>query len=576
MKKSSNVIWWILILVLAIIIIIFGNNSFTKLKNDKSSENKEIDQQTIDDIYNVLWQKNLGNWPDDLPIEFSSEKIAKISPTVFGNETFTMLQEIKTKTIPLVQRYPERYDLLSEISKKGLTTNQVYNIADVMGDDYFWGYDGMKSIKEIIFPKDYSAHSDFQLGWYFFASSLKDQNGNYVDLLVNFLRRAVYSPPIAQKLGMSEIDNQMVELQLGLSLSDKNLHIQGADPVISGKTGLIKLENEPFLVKVGKNEVKSTTPGSLFPLTINVYDPKNDLKIDLTLEQTKPIFLEGDNGKVPSMYNLGTWYYSMPSIKTTGTITYQGDTRTVNGKTWFDNQWTAGVMPTGYPDNYYIRALANILNGFERKTVEPWGWDWVEVQLDNNIDITLASMHSVYEKDLQNHGENPPANASRDVTGKLINAEGVAENINGTMQITDWTKSYVSGAWYPNKWEVQIPSENINFVMIPTANGQVLQGKSASEFREGGVVVTGTMNGSKISGVGFGEGTNYAGEEYTTNTVFDILEIDDSTKNRDLFNRPIPGFWLVLQSILFYIVSAVVVIWLIVFIFHKIFHKKNQ
>ena len=129
------------------------------------------------------------------------------------------------------------------------------------------------------------------------------------------------------------MDNQVLELQLGLSLSDKDLHIQGTNPVISGKTGLIDFNTEPFWVKMGNNEMKSLGANSLFPLSIKIYDPEKDLDIDLILEQTKPMFLEGENGKAPSMYNLGTWYYSIPNITTKGTINYAGDKREVSGKT---------------------------------------------------------------------------------------------------------------------------------------------------------------------------------------------------------------------------------------------------
>lgn len=564
-KKSQLVVLGIL--VLAVLVMLFGNMSFTKTPANLSSASDQVDELAKNDINNVLWQKKGA----DISASVSAEKLAKITPKKFGEETQEMLQNVKTAFLPLVQRYPERYNLLSTLAEKGLTTNQAYNIGDVMGQDYYKGFDGMKSIKKLEFPRDYSAHKNFQVGWYFFASSFKDQKGNDVDVLVNFFRRAIYPPDIAEKMGLSQMDNQMVEMQLGLSLADKNIHIQGSDPVVSGKTGLVELNTEPFLIKLGKNEVKSVNPNSLFPLTINVYDPEKNLKIDLTLEETKPIFLEGDNGKVPSMYNLGTWYYSMPSIKTTGTINYSGDVRKVTGKTWFDNQWTAGIMPAGYPDNWYIRSLANITNGLKNTIIQPWGWDWTEVQLDNNIDVTLAAMHSVKSDDLKNLGDTPPATANRDVTGKMINPDGSTEDISGTMQITEWQRSPASKAWYPNKWIVQVPSKNLEYTMTPTANGQIFQAAPASEFREGGVDVVGKMDGKEITGIGFGEGTGYAGEDYTNKTMFDILGIDNTQANRTLFAQPVPGVWLVIQSLLLYAVSLVLAVWILICLYFRFF-----
>ena len=565
-----------ILIIIGLIFVVFGNVNLSKSEVKMSVAQNTLDDAVKKDIYNILWQKDIANWPSGLPQELTTETLKKISPEAFGKETATMLQDVKTAIVPLVQRYPVRYDQLSDMSQKGLTTRQAYNIGDLMGLDYFKGYAGMKSIKELEFPRDYSSHNDFQVGWYFFANSLKDQNGNNVDLLVNFFRRAIYPPDIASKMGLSEMDNQIVELQIGLSLSDKDLHIQGANPIVAGKTGLINFQTQPFLIKMGKNEVKSIKNDSLFPLSIKVYDPEKDLNIDLTLEQTEPLFLEGDSGKVPSMYNLGTWYYSVPDIKTSGTINYAGDIRQVSGKTWFDNQWTAGIMPAGYPDNYYIRALSNILNWSKNKTPEPWGWDWIEVQLDNNMEITLADMHSVHSKDLNNTGENPPAESKRGAFGKIIGTDGKAEDITGFITIDKWVRSDVSGAWYPNSWQVEVPERNITFTMTPTVSKQILQGAAASEFREGGVNVVGKMGDSDITGIGFGEGTGYAGEDYYNKSKFHILGIENNAENIKIFEAPVPGLWLAIQSITLYVISVIAVIWVLIYLFFFLFKRRSN
>lgn len=527
------------------------------------AEANHVDAAAKRDIYNVLWQKDAGNWPHDLPAEIKTTALESISPVIFGRETVTMLKDVKTAILPLVQKYRRRYDRLSQLAQTGLTTRQAYNLGDLMGQDYFKGYAGMESIQELRFPADYGSHNEFQVGWYFFASNLKDQNGIDIDLLVNFFRRAIYPPPIAEKMGLSEMDNQVVELQIGLSLADQDLHIQGANPVISGKTGLINFESRPFLIKLGKNEVKSLNDDSLFPLRMKVIDPEKDIRIDLTLEQSKPLFLEGGNGKAPSLYNLGTWYYSVPHIKTSGTIEYAQDRREVTGKTWLDNQWTAGIMPAGYPDNYFIRSIANITNWAKSKTPEPWGWDWLEVQLGNDIEITLADFHSVHTRDLKNTGDHPPAATKRDAFGKLINPNGVAEDISGTIEVNSWVRSGVSGAWYPNRWQVEVPDKDISFTMTPTVSRQILQGAAASEFREGGVRVKGKMGGSDITGIGFGEGTGYAGEDYYYQKKFELLGIEDSPDNRKLFAAPTPSLWLVIQSLLLFAAPLVAATWIL-------------
>jgi hypothetical protein len=189
------------IMIIGLVIVVFGNANLNRSEVKISGSANLIDDAARKDIYNVLWQRDIANWPDGLPRDLNEDNLKKISPEAFGQETATMLQDVKTAIVPLVQRYPVRYDQLSDVSQQGLTTRQAYNIGDLMGLDYFKGYAGMNSIKALEFPRDYGSHNDFQVGWYFFASSLKDQRGNYVDLLVNFFRRAIYPPDIAQKWG---------------------------------------------------------------------------------------------------------------------------------------------------------------------------------------------------------------------------------------------------------------------------------------------------------------------------------------------------------------------------------------
>jgi len=561
-----------LIVFATVCLILSCINIYTVDKVNSNPTKNYLNSQDKKDMLNVLWVKDEANLSSENKDLFTNDQL---KPSVFGNEIAQMLASVNDNFTALVQRYPARYNLLESITKGGLSIRQAYNIGDLMGQDYYNGYAGMKSIGELEFPRDYGSHNDFQFGWYFFVGNFKDENNNNVDILVNFLRRALYPPPVANRLGLSQDENQVIEMQLGLSLADKNLHVQGTSPVISGKTGLLKFKAVPFLMQMGNNKAEGLSKDKLFPMKINVYDPEKDLKVSLILEATKPLFLEGDQGKMPSMYNLGTWYYSVPAISATGTVTYQGDERKISGKMWMDNQWTAGVMPAGYPDNYYIRALANILNGLKGTIIEPWGWDWLEVQLDDNTEITLSAMHSVHTKDLKNTGDNPPPDAQRDVTGKIIKTDGTTENVSGKLTIKKWLRSKASGAWYPNGWQVEIPDKNIKFTMTPTVDRQLFQTNNSSEFREGGVIVSGTKDGQAIGGVGFGEGTGYAGDDYYFSQKFKLLGIGDNPETRKIFTQPVPGFWLVTQSLLFYLATLIYACVIIYLIFYFVFPKKN-
>jgi len=487
--------------------------------------------------------------------------------------TALMIDRVKASLVPLVKRYPARYDLLAEVAEKGFNNTQNYALPNFLSQDYFKGYSDMNTYKALTFPQDHRAQLDFQFGWYFWSGNFLDENNNVVDVVIVFFRRALYPPPIASELGISDIENQIVQTVVAVNYADKNLHVTGSNPIISGTSGEIVYEIEPFIARIGENSAQSLQKDKMFPMKIIVNDPNKELKIDLNLKESKPLLLQGDEGKVPSIFGLGTWYYSYPNIKTTGSVTYQGETRNLTGKMWMDHQWMSGISPTGYPKNIAVQALATIISGFNGKTPKSFGWDWSDVQFDDNTEVTFASPHSDRTDELQNMGENPPANTTRIISGKYINVDGSSEVITGTVTINNWMRSPRSHAWYPNGWEVKFPDKNMEFTMTSTVDDQFIY-SVASEIREGGTIVKGTKDGKEISGYGFGEGVNYSGLDFPLKENMALLGIEDNAANRKLLQPSPPGTWLVIQSII--VLAAFVALFISVILIIIILIKKKH
>ncbi|MFC1617689.1 lipocalin-like domain-containing protein [Patescibacteria group bacterium] len=486
-----------------------------------------------------------------------------------------MVDEVKATHVPLVQKYLARYDLLSKTAETGFDTEQNYALPNFMAQDYFKGYADMNTYTALEFPKDHQAQLDWQFGWYFWSGNFLDENDNEVDIVVVFFRRALYPPPIAADLGMSDLDNQIVQTVVAVNYADENLHVNGSNPIIAGDSGQITYGNEPFVAVVGDSSAKSVQADQMFPMNITVNDPDKDLSIDLDLASSKPLLLQGDQGKVPSIYGLGTWYYSFPNIKTSGTVTYQGEARNIDGKMWMDHQWMAGITPTGYPKDLAIQALANITEGYKGEPPASFGWDWSDVQFDDDTEVTFASPHSDKTADLKNMGEDPPANATRDISGKYIDKDGNSQNISGSVTINKWMRSPKSKAWYPNGWDVKMPDQKLEFTMTPSVDQQFIY-SGTGEIREGGVIVKGTKNGKDISGYGFGEGVNYSGEEYPLTQNMDLLGIADNDTNRDLLKPKPPSLWLFVQSIIVLASPAALLALIIVYIVVLIKRRRHR
>ncbi|MCL5260654.1 MAG: hypothetical protein M1561_03085 [Gammaproteobacteria bacterium] len=510
------------------------------------------------DILNALWLKTT----DKLPL---AVKIT--SPALLGKRVEYLLDTLLKHNILFVEKYSERYALFKSMAAKGLTTKQAYNMFDLMGQDYFNGFATMNNVAELKFPEDHGAHLNYQVGWYFFAGNFTDKKGIQYGVLCLLFRRALFPPYIAKQLGLTDLENQIVDVQFGVTLGDKKIHVQGHDAVIDGTSGLIKYQTSPFLVAVGNDKFQSLNKATFLPLAIKFKDAEIPLSVDLVLTGSKPILLQGDNGKAPSIYGLGSWYYSIPDIKAHGTISYQGVSREVSGKMWMDNQWMAGIIPPGYADKVWIRALANIVYSLKGKAPEGWAWDWTEVQFDDDTEVTFSAMHSTHSEDLHNIGAKPPGRVTRTIAGGKYNPKnGKAEDITGEVTLTDWVKSPVSGAWYPCGWEVSIPDKGLHFKMTPLIKNQFMYFGNAAEYKEGAVLVTGTKKGLPVHGVGFGESVGYSGQAYYLGTKTNLLGVENSAKNRDLFANHPPSFWLLVQSVLFFALPLLLLIGVIVYL----------
>jgi len=77
--------------------------------------------------------------------------------------TAIMIDKVKASHVPLVQRYPTRYDLLIEAAEKGLDNIQSYALPNFFGQDYFKGYSDMNTYEELQFPRDHKAQLDFSI-----------------------------------------------------------------------------------------------------------------------------------------------------------------------------------------------------------------------------------------------------------------------------------------------------------------------------------------------------------------------------------------------------------------------------
>ena len=140
--------------------------------------------------------------------------------------------------------------------------------------------------------------------------------------------------------------------------------------------------------------------------------------------------------------------------------------------------------------------------GSSQLTESQVGWDWFSVQLTNNYELMLYHMR---RKD----GSIDPHSS-----GTLIRPDGTSVHLRrDDVQVqshTQW-KSPKSGAVYPQRWTLRIPTVDLILHLEPVLAEQELVTDNSTRvtYWEGSVTVSGSMQGQAIDGVGYVELTGY-------------------------------------------------------------------
>jgi len=133
------------------------------------------------------------------------------------------------------------------------------------------------------------------------------------------------------------------------------------------------------------------------------------------------------------------------------------------------------------------------------------GWDWFSIQFDNNTELMLYLMR---RKD----GSVDPYSS-----GTLVRADGTTKHLklnDYRVEVRDHWKSPNSGANYPNKWKVSLPSHELELEITPAfAEQELITNRSTRvTYWEGAVGVKGSFRKRPVAGQGYVEMTGYAGK----------------------------------------------------------------
>jgi predicted secreted hydrolase len=215
-----------------------------------------------------------------------------------------------------------------------------------------------------VFPADHGAHPDFRTEWWYVTGTVKTAKGKDLGFQITFFRTR---PRIDPHNPSKFVPRQILFAHAAVSDSavGKLTHDQraarGGFGIADAKIGDADVHIKDWrLVRLAGGRFSARIVARGFTL-------------DLKFTPTQQVLLQGDGGysrKGPDLQS-ASYYYSLPQLATTGTITRGTSIETVTGRSWLDREWSSR----------YLGGAAV-------------GWDWTGLNFDDGAALMAFRIRS--------------------------------------------------------------------------------------------------------------------------------------------------------------------------------------
>lgn len=325
----------------------------------------------------------------------------------------------------------------------------------------------------IQFPRDLGPHNNYQLEWWYYTGNLQNTDGREFGYQLTFFRRALAPetegaptvPSRRQTPASNWRTNQVYLAHFTISdVAGEAFYQQ--ERFSRGSLGLAGAQAEPYRIWLEDWSAEATAPG-----TVRLHAQTAEATLDLTLRQTLPPVLHGDNGlsqKGPEPGN-ASYYYSLVQQATEGTLRLEDETFAVTGISWKDHEYSTSALS------------GNAV-----------GWDWFSAQFADGSALMLGQIR------LADGGISPYS------AGTFVTAAGEVRPLTAPdieLTVTNGWRSPTSGAIYPAGWVIHIPSLALELTAVPLMPNQELS--VSTTYWEGAAAYEGTRSGQPITGRGY-------------------------------------------------------------------------
>lgn len=322
------------------------------------------------------------------------------------------------------------------------------------------------------FPADTGAHPDFRTEWWYVTGWLSDDQGIARGFQVTFFRvRSGIGEGNTSRFAPRQIilaHAAVADPSVGRLLHGERTE-RALAPLAGAEEGHTHAWAGDWLLGL---ESKGEGKGGHYHTRVHT----EDFAFDLSLRTAAAPLRNGKDGYSQKAFDPlnASYYYSRPQLVADGTLTLQGEARSVHGHAWLDHEWSSALMPEGAQ-----------------------GWDWIGINLHDGGSLMVFRMRDAQGQALW-------------AAGTLSESGGEARHLDPeqiVMQPLRRWRSPRSGTEYPVAWRVEVDGRRLE--VRPLMDDQELDSRRSTGaiYWEGAVRL---FEGEREIGQGYLEMTGYA------------------------------------------------------------------
>lgn len=325
------------------------------------------------------------------------------------------------------------------------------------------------------FPADHGSHAEYRTEWWYFTGNLQSGDGAMFGFELTFFRVGLKAAEVSGRPGSPWRTDQVWMAHFALT-DVANGRFLAYERMARDALDISGARQDPLRVwvKGWSAERSESGPGERWRLSAK----NGGTGAELTLATVEAPVLNGDAGleRKGSEPGNASYYYSLPRMSVSGSVTVDGHPITVTGSAWMDREWSTSALSD-----------------------ETVGWDWFGLRLSDGGSLMFYRLR---RRD---------GTADAFSSGTLISGGGARTHITrDEVELTplqNWT-SPIRGTTYPVAWRVRVPAASLDVQLRPYLENQELD--LSVRYWEGAVRGTGTgAGGSPIAVEGYLELAGY-------------------------------------------------------------------